>query len=335
MLDVLVAEEFLLWGWRVPFLAASLAAPLAVGLHMRMREPFESTSSRREMLLQRISAAAAAKVAKVGVARQPVSSAPGKRLSARQLAAKLQSVTKVVLSPVVSIDAEVHAARGRPVTVCSSRASHGGLAAATAAAAAQLERLSKAGEAPPQPPEKQKQHDGPLVTAAQAPGDAGAGVDPSNAAQRQLSFVQELSDRLEQYSSQGRQTNLPGQRPRRYEQKLYLEESKVVQALGVESEYVVELENLGGKIKRHWPLAVLLGSYWPRLWLQFLVEACCAATFYTFFRYSQHMRNSTLRSPLVEPPLDPGRVLLLSFCLFGYCYCYNAFSTVAACKSAF
>ncbi|WIA40964.1 hypothetical protein OEZ86_004614 [Tetradesmus obliquus] len=151
--------QLLLWGWRVPFLAAALAAPFAVLLRASMVESIEFITSKRQHVLQRVAATAATRVADTFATQRTTS---GKLMSRRQIQRQLQNVTKVVLSPNSSIQEDddvaddasngeehldAHAApdgmegmsarRARGVsnagTVCSSRV-HERTAAAAAAA---------------------------------------------------------------------------------------------------------------------------------------------------------------------------------------------------------
>jgi hypothetical protein len=84
----------------VPFLAAAFAAPLAELLRSMIHEPCEFTASKRQHVLQRIAANAAARIADTFATQRTIS---GRLMTRRQIHQKLQTITKVVLSPRASI----------------------------------------------------------------------------------------------------------------------------------------------------------------------------------------------------------------------------------------
>lgn len=59
----------------------------------------------------------------------------------------------------------------------------------------------------------------------------------------------------------------------------------------------LQVEQLRGSIKHHIPLAVLFKDYWAGVLLQFLLEGCYGAAFYTFFTWVPAYMSKSLHVP--------------------------------------
>lgn len=59
----------------------------------------------------------------------------------------------------------------------------------------------------------------------------------------------------------------------------------------------LQVEQLQGSIKHHLPLAVLFRDHWAGVLLQFLLEGCYGAAFYTFFTWVPAYMSKALHVP--------------------------------------
>lgn len=59
----------------------------------------------------------------------------------------------------------------------------------------------------------------------------------------------------------------------------------------------MQVEQLQGSIKHHLPLAVLFRDHWAGVLLQFLLEGCYGAAFYTFFTWVPAYMSKSLHVP--------------------------------------